>query len=81
MGISPLEFSPNLSGNFRKSGTLVCKQGCQISLRENTEMNRNAHSVEKRLDVGGKLGNAARKARVAKVGDGRQLNGQSRREV
>ena len=78
-----LEFSANLSGNFRKSGTLVCKQGCQISRRENTEMrmNRNASWVGKRLDVCGKLGNlmgiAARKAWVAKMGNGEQFNGQS----
>ena len=55
-----LEFSANLSGNFRKSGTLVCKQGCQISRRENTEMNRNAYSVG---NVGGKLGNARKGGR------------------
>ena len=49
-GIFPLlDFSANLSGNFRKSGTLVCKQGCQISQGENTEMrmNRNPSSVGK----------------------------------
>ena len=78
------EFSANLSGNFRKSGTLVCKQGCQISRRENTEMrmNRNASAVGKRLDVCGKFGNAmgnaaARKAWVAKMGNGKQFDGQS----
>ena len=81
--IFSLEFSANLSGNFRKSGTLVCKQGCQISRRENTEMrmNRNASWVGKRLDVCGKLGNAmgnaVRKAWVAKMGNGKQFYGQS----
>ena len=45
-------------------------------------MNRNASAVGKRLDVCGKFGNAmgnaaARKAWVAKMGNGKQFDGQS----